>query len=283
MNWRLGIGSVEHVLADSDGEGDGRRGVRDRVRRAGRRTGARAGGGTGRHNGSTQTALWACTLLCTRCIHVSCTNRLEADTHTTGLGPGGPSWLPYSFVVLLARARPRKAWGKAKAYAYGLSATHRNAKLCLNADTQRAYNGSIPPHTPATAAAVAGAPALSRDARARPRRRRAPASTLRLRGGSHRGADRRTDTHHSVGPPDAPSVRVARPHSQSPTRQRNDQIADVIADVHRGPRAPAGPRPIEIRINECDRDRHRGRRSEGRVHSAAGTGSGTHGPVWLWV
>ena len=31
-------------------------------------------------------------------------------------------------------------------------------------------------------------------------------------------------------------------HSQSPTRQRNDQIADVIADVHRGPRAPAHAR-----------------------------------------
>ena len=47
MNWRLGIGSVEHVLADSDGEGDGRRGVRDRVsvRGEGRRHGQEAGPG----------------------------------------------------------------------------------------------------------------------------------------------------------------------------------------------------------------------------------------------
>ena len=96
----------------------------------------------------------------------------QADTHTTGLGPGGPSWLPYSFVVLVARARPRKAWGKAKAYAYGLSATHRNAKLCLNADTQRAYATAQSHRTTAHATAErwpvhrpsAATPALGRDA-----------------------------------------------------------------------------------------------------------------------
>ena len=54
----------------------------------------------------------------------------------------------------------------------------------------------------------------------------------------------------------ASASRVPLPVTRGPTRQRNDQIADVIADVHRAPRAPAGPRPIEIRINECDRDRH---------------------------
>ena len=220
MNWRLGIGSVEHVLADSDGEGDGRRGVRDRVRRAGRRTGARAGGGTGRHNGSTQTALWACTLLCTRCIHVSCTNRLTR-THNRP-GPGRPELA----AVLVRRAGrtcpPPESMGKGESIRLW---PKRDAPQ-REAVPQRRYSTRIQRLNPTAdrtrdSGAVAGAPALSRDARARPRRRRAPASTLRLRGGSHRGADRRTDTHHSVGPPDAPSVRVARP---TPSHRRVSEM-----------------------------------------------------------